>query len=193
MSLLSHTIPSRLTPRSGLINCGKFSVFLFFPKRPCKYDLKKITFHKFTIKKFNNISRFVSISTVPQYFLLYITLYFSHSMTKLTKWPVRPAKAQISLGIRTVWSESSLCTLWVDKAPVFLHADSKDSDQTGRMPRLIWIFAGHICHFVSFACDGSFIKLVALPGHIYYCKNPKNLDNSNICCNYPKICGFIIE
>ena len=33
--------------------------------------------------------------------------------------------------------ESSLCTQWVAKDPSFLHADSEDSDQTGRMPRLI--------------------------------------------------------
>ena len=69
-------------------------------------------------------------------------LYLSHLMTKLTKWHVRPAKTQISLGIRPVWSESSLCAQWVAKDPSFLHADSKDSDQSGRMPRLIWIFAG---------------------------------------------------
>ena len=33
---------------------------------------------------------------------------------------------------------------------MFLHVDSKDSDQTGRMPRLIWVFAGHKGHFVGF-------------------------------------------
>ena len=38
--------------------------------------------------------------------------------------------------------ESSLCVQWVAKDPSFLHADSEDSDQTGRMPRLIWVFAG---------------------------------------------------
>ena len=53
---------------------------------------------------------------------------------------VRPAKTQIRLGIHPVWSESSLCTQWVAKNPRFLHADSEDSDQTGRMPRLIWVF-----------------------------------------------------
>ena len=71
-------------------------------------------------------------------------------MTKLTKRHVRPAKTQISLGIHPVWSESSLCTQWVAKDPSFLHADSKNSDETGRMPRLIWIFAGRTCHFVGF-------------------------------------------
>ena len=29
------------------------------------------------------------------------------------------------------------CTQWVAKDPIFLHADSEDFDQTGRMPRLI--------------------------------------------------------
>ena len=63
-------------------------------------------------------------------------------MTKRTKWHERPAKTQISLGIRPVWSESSLCAQWVAKDPCFLHADSEDSVQTGRIPRLIWVFAG---------------------------------------------------
>ena len=30
-------------------------------------------------------------------------------MTKPTKWPVRPAKTQINLGIHLVWWETSLC------------------------------------------------------------------------------------
>ena len=38
-------------------------------------------------------------------------------MTTPTKWPVRPAKTQISLGYRLVWSESSLCSQCVAKDP----------------------------------------------------------------------------
>ena len=56
---------------------------------------------------------------------------------KTNKVTVRPEKTQISLGIRPVWSESSLCAKWVAKDPSFFHADSEDSDQTGQMPRLI--------------------------------------------------------
>ena len=56
----------------------------------------------------------------------------------------------IGLGICPVWAESSLCTQWVAKDPNFLQVDSKDSDQTGRMPRLIWVFAGRTCRFVCF-------------------------------------------
>ena len=73
---------------------------------------------------------------------------------------VHPAKTQISLGIRPVWSESSLCTQWVAKDPSFLHADSKDFDQTGRMPRLIWVFARRTVILLvlpwgcSFLCSG---------------------------------------
>ena len=66
------------------------------------------------------------------------------------KWHVRPAKAQISLGMRPVWSESSLCAYWVAKGSSFLQADNEDSDQTGRMRRLICVFAGRTCHCVGF-------------------------------------------
>ena len=41
--------------------------------------------------------------------------------------------------------QSSLCAQWVAKDTSFLHADSDDSDQTGRMPMLI--FAECTCHF----------------------------------------------
>ena len=40
----------------------------------------------------------------------------------------------------------SLATHW---------ANSKDSDQTGRMPKLIWVFAERTCHFVGFVIGGS--------------------------------------
>ena len=85
-----------------------------------------------------------------RYFFLWTgSLKLSRRMTKPTKWHVRPAKTQISLGIHPVWSESSLYAQWVAKDSRFLHADSEDSDQTGRMPRLIWVFAGRTDNFVG--------------------------------------------
>ena len=63
---------------------------------------------------------------------------------------VHPAKTQISLGIRQVWSESLLCAQWVAKDPRFINVDSVDSDQTRWMPRLIWILTGRTCHFVGY-------------------------------------------
>ena len=79
-------------------------------------------------------------------------LTFEPPHDKTTKWHVCPAKTQISLGICPVWSESSLCAHLVAilKDLSFLYADSKDSDQTGRIPKLIWVFAMHTCHFVGF-------------------------------------------
>ena len=68
---------------------------------------------------------------------------------------VGPAKTQISWGIRPDRSGSSLCAQWVAKDPKFLHADSEDSDQTGRMPRLIWVFAGRTLTLLALSCCGS--------------------------------------
>ena len=50
----------------------------------------------------------------------------------------------------SVLNGSSQCAQWVAEDPMFLHVDSEDSDQTGRMPRLIWVFAGCTDHFVGF-------------------------------------------
>ena len=75
---------------------------------------------------------------------------------KTNKVTVRPAKTQISLGIRPVWSESSLFAQWVAKDPSFPHADSEDSDQTGRMPKLIWVFAGRTARLLVLSCRGSY-------------------------------------
>ena len=71
---------------------------------------------------------------------------------------VRPQKTQISLGIRPVWSEYSLWAQWVVKDPRFLHADSEGSDQTGWMPRLIWVFAGRTATLLVLLCRGSVIS-----------------------------------
>ena len=57
-------------------------------------------------------------------------------MTKPTKWHVRPAKTQIGLGTHPAWSESSL-SAWRKLGSLATHwVHSKDSDQTGQMPRL---------------------------------------------------------
>ena len=53
------------------------------------------------------------------------------------------------------WWESPLCTQWVAKDPMFLYADSKDSNQTGRKPRLIWVFAGRTLILLVLSCHGS--------------------------------------
>ena len=79
---------------------------------------------------------------------------------KTNKMSVRPAKTQISLGIRPVWSESSLCAHWVAKGLMLFHADSEDSDQNGRMPKLIWVFAGRTLTLLVLSCCGSISVII---------------------------------
>ena len=66
--------------------------------------------------------------------------YWAGAWQKPTKWHLRPAKTQISLGIRPLWSESLLCAQWVAKDSCFRYADSEDSDLTWRIPMLIRVF-----------------------------------------------------
>ena len=69
---------------------------------------------------------------------------------------VRPVKTQISLGIRPVWSESLLYA-WRNLGSLATHwAHSEESDQTGRMPRLIWVFAGCTVILLVQSWGGSF-------------------------------------
>ena len=63
---------------------------------------------------------------------------------KTNKMTVHPAKTRISLGIRPVWSESSLCTQWVAKDPSFLRADSEGwSDWADAQADLSLCWAAH--------------------------------------------------
>ena len=70
---------------------------------------------------------------------------------KTNKMSVRLAKTQISLGIRPVWSESSL-SAWRNLGSLFTHwAHSEDFDQTGWMDAQVdlslrWAHT----HFVGF-------------------------------------------
>ena len=55
------------------------------------------------------------------------------------------------------WMSINSCAQWVVKDPVFLHADSEDSYQTGRMPRPISLCLAHrsfcwFCHEAAQLC-----------------------------------------
>ena len=74
---------------------------------------------------------------------------------KTNKMTVRPAKTQINLGVGWVWSEYSL-SAWRKLGSLATHwAHNEDSDQTGRMPRLIWVFAGGTVTLLVLSCCGS--------------------------------------
>ena len=73
-------------------------------------------------------------------------------MTKPIKVSVRPAKTQISLGIRAPW---------VAKDPSFLHADSEDADQTGRIQADLSLRWAHM-PFCWFCHEAAQIRRLAL-------------------------------
>ena len=73
---------------------------------------------------------------------------------KTNEMTVRPGKTQISLGCCPVWSESSL-SAQRKLGPLATHwAQSENTDQTGRMPRLIWVFAGRTVSLLVLSCCG---------------------------------------
>ena len=138
--------------------CPKFCNFRF----PRNYG-------NFWISKCNHRS-----SSIKRPFLLHEK---NCIVTKPTKWHVRPAKTQISLDIRPVWSKSSL-SAWRKLGSLATHWEqSEDSDQTGRMPRLIWVFAGRTCHFVGFVT-------MRLKRHHTYIP-------ATICSNFDVNCNYI--
>ena len=55
-------------------------------------------------------------------------------------------QARLSILWLPMWEVQSLATHW---------AHSEDSDQTGRIPRLIWVFAGRTVTLLVLSCRGS--------------------------------------
>ena len=87
--------------------------------------------------------------------------------------------------LRSAWasaqSDQSSLSTWRKLGSLATHwADSEASDQTGWMPRLIWVFAGRTCHFVCFVMRQLMIGCD-------YCKTPKYSDTRKIYSNNPKI------
>ena len=120
----------------------------------------------FTILKMLNFLSFTQLNyNIHQLNMVIQTAYMSHLVTKPTKWHVRPAKTQISLGIRPVSPESSL-SAWRKRRSLATHwAHSEDSDQTGRMPGLIWVFFGRTLILLVLSWGGSNYLVCFLLSH----------------------------
>ena len=84
-------------------------------------------------------------------------------------------KIQISLRIRTGWSESLLGALWKANNANFLHEVIKGSGQTALMRSLIWVFVGCICQKVRFGRCGWFLPTIILL--LYICTTFQTLQN----------------
>ena len=76
----------------------------------------------------------------------------NRNMTKPAKWLCTQQR------LRSAWASTQ--SEWVAQVLSFLHADSEDSDHTGRMPRLIWVFTGRTCHFVGFITRRLILPLI---------------------------------
>ena len=104
------------------------------------------------------------------------TVYMSRLVTKPTKWHVRPANSDqlghppslirvFAVRMKKAQNQNQNCYWWHVQMTI-IHQDlwwgklvrslatnwahDEDTDQTGRMPRLTWVFAGRTCHFVGF-------------------------------------------
>ena len=129
--------------------------------------------------------RFQWISETCKMFCVFIQIETQNEPRhdKTNKGAVRPAKTQISLGIHPVWSESSLSAWRKLGSLVTDWAHSKDSDQTGRMPRLIWVFVGRTVTLLVLSCCGS-NQECPLAGNSYFWRivsitNPKQIWHLN--------------
>ena len=105
--------------------------------------------HRFMVKP--NCSNFMIITAI------FLCLNLSRLVTKPTMWLCAQRR------LRSAWAsaqsdQSLLCAQWVAKGPSFLHADSEDSDQTGRTPWLIRVFAGRTLTLLVLSRGGSFLE-----------------------------------
>ena len=106
------------------------------------------------MKTIIKISNYCSITS-------YQIWIFEQRHDKTNKMRLHSAKTQISMGICPVWSEASL-SAWRKLESLATHwrthwAHSKESDQTGWMPKLIWVFAGRTLILLVLSCRGSFV------------------------------------
>ena len=107
-----------------------------------------------------------------------ILQYLSRSMTKQTKWHVRPVKTQITLGIRPVWSESSLsawrslrslATLYPLSAQRRLWSDWADAqaDLSLHWAHMSFRWISHdVAHFLSYILFYNWSKIYYSQSHI---------------------------
>ena len=78
----------------------------------------------------------------------------SHNMTKPTKWVCAQQRVG-SAWVSTHFDQSSL-SAWRTFGFLATHwVHSEDSDQTGQMPRLIWVFAGCTLILLVLSCHSS--------------------------------------
>ena len=103
---------------------------------------------------------------------------FNLIMHVLLKWATSQQNQQFkicaqgrlrSAGASAQSDQCLLCPHEQTLGPQLPNERTAKTDQTGRMPRLIWVFAGHTGHFVGLSWGGSKVFLAYLTG-IFVCK-----------------------
>ena len=142
----------------GLCTCqgGSEENCLPLTNQDCFPSIPNIAARQFNCLPWNKLSDsnwFVFRISCPKSFPMSLTNEPPHDKTN--SMAVCPMKTQISLGIRPVWSESSL-SAWRKLGSLATHwAYSKDSNQTGRMPQADLSLRWAHTHFVVFfSCRG---------------------------------------
>ena len=98
------------------------------------------------------------------------------------------------MSVRPVWSESSL-PAWRNLGSLATHwVQSEDSDQTGRMPSLIWVSAGRTLILFVLSCRGSSVprKECAKYGYFRITQNIEIYTNV-ICYSTEYITAFLYK
>ena len=124
-------------------------------------------------------------STSEQFQLKYEPLHYKTNLC--AQWKLRSTQSDQSLCYP--WRNTGLLTTyWAHSED----SDQEDSDQTGWMPKLSWVFAGAHVILLVLLCSGWYWTMSLFA---QYRKNPKNSDTQTFCCNHPKCKqkGFTIE
>ena len=107
------------------------------------------------------------------------------TMTKTMKWLC--AQRRLGSAWASAQSDQSSLSAWTKLVSLAAHwAHSEDSDQTGRMPRLIWVFAGRSLILLVLSCRGSkyFLCKMLLSFLYVVIKNGCLYSHLSISCKY---------
>ena len=96
---------------------------------------------------------------------------FEPPHTKPAKWLCTQQRLRSAWA--SAWSDQCPLSAWRKLGCLATHwVHSEDSDQTGQMPRLIWVFAGHTVILLVLPWGGSFVYGCNLPHPIRNFHNP---------------------
>ena len=133
------------------------NVAIFVPNLVPKFNYSLYSFEmEFHLE--NGSKRIIRISNSLN-FNSESTAIWAASWQKPTKWQVCPAKTQISLGTRPVWSEASLSAWWNLGSLATHWAHSEVSDQTGRTVILFVLSWGGSFMFCKFYATSDFCTI----------------------------------